>query len=230
MAVLFRRGEVKMERSIPIATVPAEQFVTVEQQQQAVTLGMWLFLATEVLFFGGMLLAYIVYRVTYPDIWNESGRELNITIGSINTILLLTSSLFMALAVRASQLGRMKSTTRHLIATWGLGVCFLLLKAYEYYDDFKKHLVPNAEFAFQQLPDAPIRKLFYYIYFALTGLHALHLTIGLGVVAVIAFRSHRRSHRALYQNTVEVAGLYWHFVDIVWIFLYPLLYLTDRFK
>lgn len=208
----------------------AEQFTTREQQREVATLGMWVFLATEVLFFGGLLLSYTVYRITYPTIWQESGRELNVTIGSINTALLLISSYFMALAVRAAQLGKARQSTLHLGLAWLIGASFLVLKGYEYHDDIKKHLVPNSSFAHQGAPDAPIRKLFHFIYFALTGLHALHLSIALGVVAIVGIRSWQRRYSAKYHNPVEVAGLYWHFVDVVWIFLYPLLYLMDRFK
>lgn len=218
-----------VDKCITTPAPPLEQFTTLEQQFSAATLGMWVFLATEVLFFGGMLLSYVVYRVSYPEIWRQAGRELNVTIGSINTAVLLTSSFFMALAVRAAQLGKRRQTTVQLAATWALGASFLLLKSYEYYDDARRHLVPNSTFAFHSAT-APLMKLFYFIYFALTGLHALHLTIGLGVIAVIARRVQRGRYPAGWRNPVEVAGLYWHFVDLVWIFLYPLLYLMDRFK
>ncbi len=207
----------------------AEQFADHEQQQEAASLGLWTFLATEILFFGGLFMAYIAYRVAYPGIFARAGRELNIVIGTLNTAVLLTSSFFMALAVRASQLSKRRQTVAFLGITWLLGVIFLALKAYEYHDDIEKHLVPSANVALQG-SGSEIARLFYYIYYAITGLHALHLTIGLGVILYIMKRAQRGEFSMAYHTPVELTGLYWHFVDLVWIFLYPLLYLMDRYS
>lgn len=197
------------------------QFTSLEQQESAATLGMWIFLATEVLFFGGLFLCYIVYRIAYPVVFATAGKELNLTIGTLNTAVLLTSSYFMALAVRAARNNRASRAAAHLAVTWVLGFSFLCLKAYEYYDDVKRQIVPG-----EKHPGAA--SLLYFIYYAMTGLHALHLTIGLGVVAVMFWRARRKRFSSEYYTPLEVAGLYWHFIDLVWIFLYPLLYLMDR--
>jgi cytochrome c oxidase subunit 3 len=205
----------------------AIQFDDLEQQREAATLGIWVFLATEVLFFGGLFLAYGVYRYTYPEVFARAGRELNLTIGTLNTAILLLSSYFMALAVHAVQGNRCKAGVRYLVYTWGLGATFLALKAYEYYDDIQRHITPGLKVGYDG-PHPEVARLLYFIYYAMTGLHALHLLIGLGVVAVMALRTSRDEFSRKYSAPMEVAGLYWHFIDLVWIFLYPLLYLMDR--
>lgn len=218
--------DLKAVRASPYLKI---QFDDLEQQRQASSLGMWLFLATEVLFFGGLFLAYIVYRTTYPSVFGLAGKELNITIGTINTGVLLTSSYFMALAVHAAQTNQRSRSTLCLLGTWLLGFTFLILKAYEYYDDIEKKIVPGETIGYTG-PNREIARLFYFIYYAMTGLHALHLIIGLGVVGTLIFRSFRKEFSSQYYFPVEVGGLYWHFVDVVWIFLYPLLYLMDRYS
>lgn len=204
-----------------------EQFESLEQQRSAATLGIWGFLATEVLFFGGLFLAYSFYRFTYPEEVAEVGRRLNITIGTINTAVLLTSSYFMALAVGEIENGNARQAARRLLVTIGLGVAFLLLKGGEYYDDVQRHLVPDERF-FAQGPGSHAMKLFMWLYFLMTGLHALHVTIGVIAISVILWRTRRGDYSARWSTPVEVVGLYWHFVDLVWIFLYPLLYLIGR--
>jgi cytochrome c oxidase subunit 3 len=203
------------------------QFNTMAQQHETATLGMWIFLATEVLFFGGLILAYTAYRSTYPEAFAHAGKHLNIAIGTINTAVLLSSSFVMAMSVHAAQKGENRKCAIYLLTTWFMGFSFLLLKAYEYYDDIYKHIVPGNSV----LPEAgptPIPRLLYFIYYAMTGLHATHLTIGLGIIAVMAIRATKGEFSEKYSTPVEVTGLYWHFVDLVWIFLYPLLYLMDR--
>lgn len=204
-----------------------EQFDSLEQQQNAASLGMWLFLATEVLFFGGLFLSYIVYRTAYPTIFEQAGKKLNLTIGTLNTAVLLISSYFMAQAVHFAQTNRTLRSAGFLAVTWVLGFTFLCLKAYEYFDDIKRHIVPGVSVGYTGL-HPEVARMFYFIYYAMTGLHALHLIIGLGVVAVIFLRTQRNEFSSEYYSPIEVAGLYWHFIDIVWIFLYPLLYLMDR--
>jgi cytochrome c oxidase subunit 3 len=203
------------------------QFDNLKQQQEAATLGMWIFLATEVLFFGGLILAYLVYRSTYTDIFDQAGKEFNLAIGTVNTAVLLTSSYFMALAVHAVRTDRNKRAANFLATTWGLGFIFLGLKAYEYYDDIIRHVVPKFPLEYP-IPSSNTSSILYLIYYTMTGLHALHLAIGLGVIAVIFLRTRRNDFSKIYHAPIELTGLYWHFVDVVWIFLYPLLYLMDR--
>jgi cytochrome c oxidase subunit 3 len=209
------------------ASVVAEQFDSAEQQRAAATLGMWVFLSTEVLFFGGLFSAYVVGRVLYPEAFAAASRHTDVVIGTVNTAVLLTSSLTMALAVRASWLGRQRAVTWLLLATLMLGLVFLGLKAVEYTKDYHEHLVPALNFAVDDPREAQI-KLFFILYFLTTGLHAIHLTVGVGVVATLIVMNVRGRFSKAYHTPVEIAGLYWHFVDIVWIFLYPLLYLVSR--
>jgi cytochrome c oxidase subunit 3 len=202
-------------------------FDDLEQQAEASTLGMWLFLVTEIMFFGGLFLAYLLYRLWHPDAFREGSHHLDIQLGAINTAVLILSSLTMALAVRAAQIGRRMGTVYLLIATMVLGCVFLGIKAVEYGDKFEHHLVPGPHF-FVDSPHAPAIEMFYSLYFAMTGLHALHMVIGVGVMLVITWMAYRGKFSPEYYVPVEVSGLYWHFVDIVWIFLFPLLYLIGR--
>ena len=205
----------------------AEQFDDLPQQKEAATLGMWTFLATEVLFFGGLFLAYIVYRHTYGQAFAEASKHTIVLFGAINTAVLLTSSFSMALAVRAAQINDTKALVRNLLITIFLGCCFLGIKGLEYHEDIKEHLWPGPHFD-KELP--PQAQIFWFLYWAMTGLHALHVTIGLGLLSVIARLSARGKFSAAYHNPVEISGLYWHFVDIVWIYLFPLLYLINRYS
>lgn len=205
----------------------AEQFQRPAQQREAAELGMWVFLATEVLFFGGLFAAYTVGRVLYADAFAAASRHTDVLIGSVNTALLLTSSLTMALAVRAARLGRRSAVTWLLLATWLLGLMFLGLKAIEYAKDYHEHLVPALNFAVEGAHQAQ-QKLFFVLYFLTTGLHAIHVTIGIGVISVLIVMNRRGRFSRAWNTPVEISGLYWHFVDIVWIFLYPLLYLVSR--
>jgi cytochrome c oxidase subunit 3 len=203
-------------------------FDTMEQQAEASTLGMWVFLVTEIMFFGGLFMAYLVYRHASPQGFQEASHHLDIKWGTINTALLIISSLTMALAVRAAQTSQPAMTqVRWLLATIALGTGFLGVKYIEYSDKFTHHLVPGPHFQWEGLYPKPAEQ-FYSLYFAMTGLHALHMIIGIGIMAVIAFLAWRKTFDEEYYTPVEVAGLYWHFVDIVWIFLFPLLYLIGR--
>jgi cytochrome c oxidase subunit III len=200
-------------------------FYTMEQQAEASTLGMWVFLCTEILFFGGLFMAYIVYRHGSPEGFQEASHELNRFWGTTNTLVLICSSLTMALAVRAAQTSQPRKTqVAWLLGTMVFGVAFLGIKAVEYYDKFKHHHVPGPYFNWDGLYPKPAEQ-FYSLYFAMTGLHALHMIIGLGIMTVIAVLAWKNTYDEEYYTPVEVAGLYWHFVDIVWIFLFPLLYL-----
>ena len=195
------------------------------QQAEASTLGMWVFLVTEIMFFGGLFMAYLLYRWQSPSGFAEASNHLNVKWGAANTIVLIVSSLTMALAVRAAQTSQAaKTQVGWLVATMVLGTAFLGVKVIEYKDKFDHHLVPGPNFQWPgNYPQAA--EQFYSLYFCMTGLHALHMIIGLGIMTVISIMAWRRQFDAEYYTPVEVAGLYWHFVDIVWIFLFPLLYL-----
>jgi cytochrome c oxidase subunit 3 len=208
---------------------PAHQhhFETMEQQFEASTLGMWLFLVTEVMFFGGLLTAYLIYRIWYPEAWSEGSLELSIRLGGFNTIVLIGSSLTMALAVRAAQTGWRRGTIWYLAGTMALGMTFLVVKYFEYKEKFDHHHVPGANFQFEG-PHANQVEIFFALYFGLTGLHALHMVIGFVLLSVILWMAYRGRFSPKWYTPVEMSGLYWHFVDIVWIFLFPLLYLVDR--
>jgi cytochrome c oxidase subunit 3 len=197
---------------------------------------MWVFLVTEIMFFGGLFLAYLVYRHASPEGFAEASNHLNVIWGGTNTIILIVSSLTMALAVRAAQTSAPpKTQVAWLVATMILGAAFLGVKVIEYGDKFAHNIVPGpaanvlglidkGPFTWTgQYPRAA--EMFYSLYFCMTGLHALHMIVGIGIMTVIAIMAWKRQFDATYYTPVEVAGLYWHFVDIVWIFLFPLLYL-----
>lgn len=205
----------------------AHQFDDAEQQYQASTLGMWLFLAQEVLFFGGLFTTYAVYAFVYADAFEAASNHLDLTLGAFNTVVLIASSLTMVMAVHAAQVSGRRAQVAWLLATMALGLVFLGVKAYEYTHKFHEGLVPGRFFTYSG-PDAPQHELFLSLYFAMTGLHALHMIVGIGILAVLAVLAWRGRFFAGYYTPVEVSGLYWHFVDLVWIFLFPLLYLIGR--
>ena len=205
-------------------------FDDLTQQHEASALGMWGFLVTEVMFFGGMFMAYILYRTYYMDAIVSASHQLDWIVGGINTLVLLCSSLTMAFAVHAAQEGHRKATFNWLIITTVFGLVFLVVKAFEYKSKFDHHLIPGPDFNTALFPGLPQAQAFFYLYFAMTGVHALHMVIGIGVVLWIALRARRGDFTPNYYNPVEMTGLYWHFVDIVWIFLYPLLYLIEPLK
>lgn len=205
-------------------SILADQFEDREQQREASWLGMWIFLVTEIMFFGGMFAGYAVYRSAYPAAFADASRHLNLVLGAINTGVLITSSLTMALAVHSAQAGRRRALAGFLLATMLLGCGFLGIKFVEYYHKFEEHLVPGRDFVYPRT-FARQARLFFSLYFAMTGMHALHMLIGIGLLAALVFQSRRNRFSAQYHAPVELTGLYWHFVDIVWIFLFPLLYL-----
>jgi cytochrome c oxidase subunit III len=199
------------------------------QQHEAATLGMWVFLATEVLFFGGLFAAYMIYRVWYPETFGAASRTLDIRLGTFNTLVLITSSLTMALAVHAAATGERRKVMQWIVLTMLLGALFLGVKGVEYAQKFEEHHVPGLGFHFEGT--APERaNLFFSLYFAMTGLHALHMIIGLVVLAVMLAMTARGKFSERWHTPIEISGLYWHFVDVVWIFLFPLLYLVDRHR
>ena len=206
------------------------QFEDLGQQYEASTLGMWMFLSTEILFFGGVLCAYWVYRLTYPEAWALGGQQQNTLAGGLNTIVLIISSLTMALAVRNAQLGNRRGTVAMLIATLFFGSVFLGVKTYEYTRHYREGLFPGVHFTWHEVPELAAKvQLFMVFYWSLTGLHALHMVIGVGLLLWFIWRAWRGHFTPDYYGPVEVMGLYWHFVDIVWIFLFPFLYLIPHF-
>jgi len=224
-------------------------FENMEQQREAGTLGMWVFLVTEIMFFGGMFLAYTLYRSNFPQAFASASNHLDIKLGALNTGVLILSSLTMALAVYFTQIGKRQPQILCLVLTLILGLTFLGVKAFEYYDKYESALIPGSlipshpfgphvhhegdppnPHAIELLPGATIRQveLFYWIYFAMTGMHALHMIIGAGLLTFLLIYSLKGRFDPEYHSPVEIIGLYWHFVDIVWIFLFPLLYLLGR--
>jgi len=205
----------------------AHQFDSAEQQHGASQLGMWVFIAQEILFFGGLFVVYTVYRFTYPAAFAQASHHLDVTLGAINTAVLIGSSLTMALAVHAAQLGYRRTQALFLVLTIVLGSVFLGIKTIEYGHKFHEHLVPGPSFLFSGA-EARHAQIFFSLYFVMTGLHALHMIIGIVILAVLTVMAWRGSFDRAYYSPVELTGLYWHFVDIIWIFLFPLLYLIER--
>jgi cytochrome c oxidase subunit 3 len=206
----------------------AHQFDDSEQQHEASALGMWLFLVTEIMFFGGLFTGYTVFISRFHEAFTHASAHLDVELGATNTAVLLLSSLTMALAVRAAQTGeRGGAIAGWLSATIALGCVFLGIKAIEYHEKFAHHLVPGFDFRYDG-PDVPHARVFYSLYFAMTGVHALHMVIGIGLLLWLISQARRQRFSASYFTPVELCGLYWHFVDIVWIFLFPLLYLIGR--
>jgi len=205
----------------------AHQFDDLTQQSAADTLGMWVFLLTEIMFFGGLFAGYTVYRTLYPAAFAEGSHHLNLVLGGINTAVLISSSLTMALAVHAAQTGQRQLLLGFLLGTMVLGLVFLGIKAVEYGHKFAEHLVPGPGFV-SAGPHAGQVRLFFGLYFGMTGMHALHMVIGIALLAGLAVLAWRGRFTPAYHVPVELIGLYWHFVDMVWIFLFPLLYLLGR--
>jgi cytochrome c oxidase subunit 3 len=224
-------------------------FENMEQQREAGTLGMWVFLVTEIMFFGGMFLAYTVYRSLYPWAFASASNHLDITLGAVNTGVLILSSFTMAMAVYFTQIGKLRPQVICLVLTLLLGLTFLGIKSVEYYDKYEDRLVPGylipsrpfgPEVQEEGQPADPHKlhllhgatvrqvEMFYWIYFAMTGMHAVHMIIGAGLLLVLIYLSLKGRFDPEYHGPVEVVGLYWHFVDIIWIFLFPLLYLLGR--
>ncbi|MBZ5571903.1 MAG: cytochrome c oxidase subunit 3 family protein [Acidobacteriia bacterium] len=198
---------------------------------------MWLFLATEIMFFGGMFCAYLIYRMWYFNEFAAGSRSLNLKWGTINTIVLICSSLTVALGVRAAQMGKRKLLVILLILTIVFGLAFLGIKGIEWHEKYEHHHIPGASFDATALEKPPYsnggidpshEQIYFSLYFAMTGLHALHMIIGVGIFAFLLFHAWKGRYTPQYNTPIEIGGLYWHFVDIVWIYLFPLLYLIDR--
>jgi cytochrome c oxidase subunit III len=222
-------------------------FETQEQQREAATFGMWLFLLTEIMFFGGLFFAYLLYRNWYHDAFVVSSNQLSIPLGAANTAILVTSGFFMALGVWAAEVKKQGLLVLFLVLTTFFGVAFLGIKAVEYHEKWEKHHIPGAHFNVSEFVNPPVNpktgkltetplspdmaqktQVFFFLYFAMTGMHAFHMILGIGLLFWLTWRANRGEFSAGYVAPIENFGLYWHFVDIVWLFLFPLLYLINR--
>ncbi len=200
-----------------------EPWDSLARQRGAVSLGVWAFLASEVLFFGALFLGYAVYRHAYPAAFVSAARHTDIVYGTVNTVILMTSSLTMAVAARAAEGGIRRTAIVCLLATLALGAAFLAVKGFEYRDDIAKGLVPGPHFALQPSQ----AQIFWAFYWVMTGVHAFHLTIGIGVVSTITYLL-ARGRVTSKSPMFEATALYWHLVDVIWVGLVPLLYLIGR--
>jgi cytochrome c oxidase subunit 3 len=205
-------------------------FADLEHQKSSATLGMWLFLVTEIMFFGGMFAAYLVYRLSYFNAFVAGSRTMEITLGAVNTAVLICSSLTMVMSVHFAKDGKRKLTAIFLLLTLLLGLGFLGIKAVEYHTHWVHHEVPGLNFHFEHHGDYSPRHvaIFFSLYFAMTGMHALHMLIGAGLIIWLLIANARGRFTAEYNTPVEMVGLYWHFVDMIWIYLFPLLYLISH--
>lgn len=212
----------------------AEHFETIEQQEEACTLGMWLFLAQEVMFFGGLFMAYAVYRFLYLEAWLYGSAQLNVFIGGCNTVVLLLSSFTMAMGVYHCQVGNSKKLFRYLTATLLLGILFVALKwILEYTPKFHDGVFPGAlwnphgHYAdVANFPDQGAMQLFFFLYYVMTGMHAFHMLIGFAILIVLMVMTKQNKFGPKRFMPILFFGLYWHFVDIVWVFLFPMFYLV----
>lgn len=214
-----------------------DQFATEAQQRDASSLGMWIFLGTEVMFFGGLFCAYLIYRHWYFGDFGAASKSIDAVLGGSNTAVLICSSLTVVLAIRAAQTSRRTLMLAMLVLTMLFGLAFLGIKGIEYHDKFVEHHVPGASFSFEHvpIPEHPDEytnprhaEIFFALYFIMTGLHALHMVVGLGIFSWLLWAAWKGRFTPEYHTPLEIGGLYWHFVDIVWIYLFPLLYLIDR--
>ena len=216
-----------------------EQFDTLEQQKDASQFGMWVFLITEIMFFGGLFAAYLIYRNLYNPAFVIASSSIDVNLGAINTAVLICSSLTMAMSVHSAAVGARKLLLFFLVFTLALGCVFLSIKGVEYHQKWVEHHVPGSHFDFNYEradkgevlapPDvASQTSIFFSLYFLMTGMHALHMVIGAGILIALIWKSYRGAYPPHHYTMVENFGLYWHFVDIIWIFLFPLLYLVSR--
>ena len=206
---------------------PEPQYATLAQQTETAQLGMWVFLATEVLFFGALIFGYYIYRISYPDQFVLAGHDTKLLLGSINTALLLTSSVTMVAAIEFVKRDETARAATALLITALLGFAFLGVKGYEYLEDYRDHTVPLLSFLLKPSQHPPA-ELFWLFYFIATGIHAVHLSIGIVAVLVMALHTRHRRYSAAYYSPLEVLGLYWSFVDAVWLFLFAAIYPLGR--
>ncbi|MBN8930020.1 MAG: cytochrome oxidase subunit III [Rhodospirillales bacterium 69-11] len=205
-----------------------EQYHDVEQQREAAKLGMWTFLLTELLLFSGLFVTALVLRVMHPDSVTAVALHLKFWIGATNTAILIVSSFIMSVAIELSRLGRQRPMAWCMLGTAAFGVLFLMLKGYEYYRDYVEHMTPFLSFRRYELVGDPASRLFTNLYFITTGLHAVHLIIGITLMLVMAWLASREGFLQKHQNRIEITGLYWHFIDLIWMIVFPTLYLLNR--
>jgi cytochrome c oxidase subunit III len=212
-------------------------FYTEEQQRDASNLGMWIFLGTEVMFFGGLFCAYLIYRLMYFGDFGAASKSIDAALGGANTAVLICSSLTVVLAIWGAKTARRGWMLSMLVLTMLFGLAFLGVKGYEYYQKFQEHHVPGPSFSFENVPvpghpdqyaNPRHAEIFFSLYFIMTGLHALHMVVGLGIFTWLLIMAWRGRFTPEYDTPLEIGGLYWHFVDMIWIYLFPLLYLIDR--
>lgn len=201
-------------------------FVDSDQQFDSAKMGMWVFLVNEILFFGGLFCAYIIYRAWYPELFTEAALELNTFWGAVNTVVLIGSSLTVAMGIRSVQENQIKGLKINLLITIALAIVFMVIKGFEYSHKFHLGIFPGEYYTFEGL-EHPQAAIFFSIYYMLTGVHALHVIIGIGLMWWIYVRAKRGEFSSEYYTPVEITGLYWHLVDLIWIFLFPLLYLIE---
>lgn len=200
-----------------------EPWDSLRRQREAASFGTWVFLGSEALLFAALILAFAANRALHPEAFAIAGRETNVAYGAANTLVLLTSSLTMAVGAEAARAGLRTLALRALGLTLALGLAFLAIKGFEWREDIREHLWPGPGFKLEN----PEAQLFFALYWIMTGLHALHLAGGIGAVGWLSWQAWRRD-RPLRSPAFEAAALYWHLVDVVWVFLYPLLYLGGR--
>jgi cytochrome c oxidase subunit 3 len=214
--------------SSEVAAIPegiiGHHFSSLERQNEAMRLGMWLFLATEILLFAGLFTGYAVYRFQFPLAFKEASRHLATWAGTVNTVVLITSSFTVALAIHFARTDRRRASAICLVITLFFALAFLGIKAIEYTEHFREHALPGKYYAFEEVK-VPGAAMFYALYFLMTGLHGVHVIAGMSVLSYILWRTLQGRYSSRYYTGVELGGLYWHLVDLIWIFLYPLLYL-----
>jgi cytochrome c oxidase subunit 3 len=223
-------------------------FESVEQQFDATNFAMWLFLLTEVMFFGGLFTAYLIYRNWYYPAFVAASHQLNVMWGTLNTAVLITSSFTMAMGVWCAEMRKKSGLVLCLVLTFILGLGFLGIKSIEYHEKWEKHHIPGLHYSmasfldpasdpetYREYHDKPMAldmarhtELYFFLYFAMTGMHALHMIIGIAILGFMIYKAQAGAYTAGHVTFVENFGLYWHFVDIIWIFLFPLLYLISR--
>ncbi len=201
-------------------------FVDADQQFESAKMGMWIFLVTEILFFGGLFAAYIVYRLWYPELFTMASEQLDTFWGGVNTIVLIGSSLTVAMAIKSAQLNQKRNIAINLGITLALAAVFMVIKYFEWTHKFHLGIFPGEFYSFDGI-DHPQANVFFSLYYLMTGLHGIHVVIGIGLMAWLLWRANKGHFTSEYYTPVEITGLYWHLVDIIWIFLFPLFYLID---
>lgn len=201
-------------------------FVDADQQFEAAKIGMWIFLVTEILMFGGLFAAYIVYRLWYPDLFSEASTQLDTLWGTVNTIVLIGSSLTVAMAIRSAQLNQIRNIAINLGITIALAAIFMVIKYFEWTHKFELGIFPGKFYAFDGVAHEKAH-IFFSLYYLMTGLHGIHVLIGMGLMTWLLLRALKGHFNSEYYTPIEITGLYWHLVDIIWIFLFPLFYLIE---